>query len=66
MVLPLVFNADLNSWDLPEDLFDTKAGETRPLKPVKKTAKQDHADSKVGRSISEVEVCAKSRGLRGW
>ena len=55
-----MFDADLTSWDLPEDLFDTKSGETRPSKPVKKTVKQDQTDTKVTRNISEVEVCAET------
>ncbi|ETI27201.1 hypothetical protein G647_09884 [Cladophialophora carrionii CBS 160.54] len=45
------------SWELPEDLFDAKAGETRPSKPVKKVVKTGNTESKpVRRSINDVEV----------
>ncbi|OAL30885.1 hypothetical protein AYO20_08578 [Fonsecaea nubica] len=48
--------ASSKSWELPEDLFDTKAGETRPSKPVKKVIKNPKPEAKpVRRSISEVE-----------
>ncbi|KAL2447289.1 Poly(A) polymerase pla1 [Exophiala dermatitidis] len=44
------------NWDLPDDLFDTKAGEVKPTKPVKKTVKTAKAGPKPARrSISEVE-----------
>jgi poly(A) polymerase len=50
--------ASSRSWDLPEDLFDTKSGEIRPSKPVKKVVKAPKAEIKAPprRSISEVEV----------
>jgi hypothetical protein len=48
---------DCHSWELPEDLFDAKAGETRPSKPVKKVVKTAGAETKpVRRSINDVEV----------
>ncbi|KIX92761.1 uncharacterized protein Z520_11613 [Fonsecaea multimorphosa CBS 102226] len=48
--------ASSKSWELPEDLFDTKAGEVRPTKPVKKVIKNPKAEAKpVRRSINEVE-----------
>ncbi|EXJ61639.1 hypothetical protein A1O7_02068 [Cladophialophora yegresii CBS 114405] len=44
------------SWELPDDLFDAKAGETRPSKPVKKVVKTANTETKpVRRSINEVE-----------
>lgn len=49
--------ASARSWDLPEDLFDQKAGEVRPSKPVKKIVKTAKTETKPARrSISEVEV----------
>ncbi|KIW30845.1 uncharacterized protein PV07_02538 [Cladophialophora immunda] len=48
--------ASSKSWELPEDLFDTKAGEVRPSKPVKKVVKNAKVEAKpVRRSINEVE-----------
>ncbi|KAH0847714.1 hypothetical protein AYO21_07702 [Fonsecaea monophora] len=48
--------ASSKNWELPEDLFDAKAGETRPSKPVKKVIKNPKPEAKpVRRSISEVE-----------
>jgi len=37
----------VNSYDLPDDLFDKKAGEVKPTKPAKK---------KLKRSFAEVDV----------
>jgi len=48
--------ASSKSWELPDDLFDAKAGEARPSKPVKKVIKSTKAETKpVRRSIDEVE-----------
>ncbi|KIV81746.1 hypothetical protein PV11_03908 [Exophiala sideris] len=48
--------ASIKSWDLPDDVFDRKAGETKPSKPVKKVLKAPKVEPKgVRRSISEVE-----------
>jgi hypothetical protein len=53
--------ADITSWDLPDDVFDTKAGEVKPSKPVKKVMKPSKVETKpaVRRSINEVEVCLR-------
>ncbi|KAJ9645409.1 uncharacterized protein PV06_07888 [Exophiala oligosperma] len=50
--------ASIKCWDLPDDVFDAKAGEVKPSKPVKKIAKPVKADAKSGvrRSINEVEA----------
>jgi hypothetical protein len=61
--------ADITSWDLPDDVFDKKAGEVKPSKPVKKVMKPSKVETKpaVRRSINEVEVClsfATSRAIR--
>ncbi|KIX07997.1 uncharacterized protein Z518_02651 [Rhinocladiella mackenziei CBS 650.93] len=48
--------ASTKSWDLPEDLFDQKAGEVRPSKPVKKVVKAPKPEAKPERrSINDVE-----------
>ncbi|KIW88379.1 uncharacterized protein Z519_10948 [Cladophialophora bantiana CBS 173.52] len=48
--------ASSKSWELPEDVFDAKAGEVRPSKPVKKVIKSTKAEAKpVRRSINDVE-----------
>jgi hypothetical protein len=43
----------VNSYDLPDDLFDKKAGEARPTKQVKPTKP---AKKKLKRSFAEVDV----------
>ncbi|KIW54985.1 hypothetical protein PV05_07305 [Exophiala xenobiotica] len=49
--------ASIKCWDLPDDVFDTKAGEVKPSKPVKKVVKPSKVETKTGvrRSINEVE-----------
>ncbi|EXJ66611.1 uncharacterized protein A1O5_10282 [Cladophialophora psammophila CBS 110553] len=48
--------ASSKSWELPEDVFDAKAGEVRPSKLLKKVIKSTKAEAKpVRRSINEVE-----------
>lgn len=61
----VVPGTDCNSWDLPDDVFDAKAGEVKPSKPVKKIAKPVKADAKSGvrRSINEVEVTSVNPGF---
>lgn len=51
-------NANFCSWELPEDLFDSKLGEVRPTKPVKKAIKAPKAENIPRRSINEVDVCS--------
>jgi hypothetical protein len=52
-------NANVSSWDLPEDLFDAKAGEVRPARPTRKVFKPVKQESKQRRDISQVEVCSR-------
>lgn len=49
-------HTDGNSWDLPEDLFEEKAGEVRPSKPVKRVVKAKAEVKPLRRSISDVGV----------
>lgn len=58
---------DRCSWDLPDDVFDAKAGEVKPSKPVKKVVKAPKVEPKgVRRSISEVEVNPFSFNVFLW
>ncbi|KAK5277967.1 polynucleotide adenylyltransferase [Exophiala xenobiotica] len=56
--------ASIKCWDLPDDVFDTKAGEVKPSKPVKKVMKPSKVETKpaVRRSINEVEGGDEANG----
>lgn len=51
-------HANGDSYELPDDLFDKNAGEVKPTKPIKKTAK---ATKPVRRNYGEMEVGPDTR-----